>query len=165
MTDITPRAFSVKRIQILSISALLTTLTWLNCHAEIYKWTDENGNVVFSERKPSTANINVEEVKPKTGAPSRAEQEQEAGNAPAKQTKSSDRAEELEEKRKKEQLQAEKEAELTKRNCTEASKWLASLQRPRVNRINEDGTRRVLGEEERLAGIQEAEKAVAEWCK
>ena len=145
----------------IAISALVSAT---DSAAEIYKWVDENGNVVFSERKPPGGNVKAEKVTPKpayrrsVGDGELADEE----NQPELSDEAKLKAQE--EKRKAEE-KAEQEADIAEKNCNSARDRLVSLQRPRINRVAEDGSRTVIGEEERLAGIEEAEKAVSDWCK
>ena len=57
-----------------------------------------------------------------------------------------------------------KSAAEKKARCEQAKKSQASFERPRVNAVNEDGSRRVMGEEERLESLEKAKKAVEEAC-
>ena len=46
-------------------SIMLVLLPSLDSVGQIYKWTDENGNTVFSERKPANLPSDIETVSPK----------------------------------------------------------------------------------------------------
>ena len=66
--------------------------------------------------------------------------------------------------------QAEQEQKTTQetgdktRICEQARAQMAAYERPRVS-VSEAGGQRVLGEEERLQGLEKARQKVAEWCK
>ena len=151
----------MKRRYCLLISATLAFTPWLNSFGEIYKWTDENGNVVFSERKPRDEQLEVENVQPKTGRARGSS----ASEIEADEEASASAAAKAEERKRKELEVAEQNKKVEERNCKVSRDRLASLQRPRVNEVAEDGTRRVIGEDERQAEIAKAEAAVKEWCK
>ena len=151
----------MNRVNIFAVTVTLILVPWLNSFGEIYKWTDENGNVVFSERKPTASKTDVETVTPiVTGGRNAFEQE----DFETKDTEAGQAAD-PEARKREEQAIAEKNRKVEERNCKASRDRLVSLQRPRVNEVAEDGTRRVMGEDERQAEIAKSEAAVNEWCK
>ena len=145
---------------VLVLSSTLVFLPWLDSIGQIYKWTDENGNVVFSERKPNTSKTEVETITPKVQRGRSAfEQEEFDDEADA------GRVEDVEARERNEREVAAKNRDVEERNCNVSRDRLTSLQRNRVNEVADDGTRRVMGEDERQAEIAKAEAAVKEWCK
>lgn len=154
----------VKRITFPII--LLASLTFVcsTALAEIYKWKDENGNVVFSERKPSSAKAEFETLEPRIDKSRAPADRGDRGGEREDQDAAGEDKEAVAEEQRKAREQAEKDQDIRERNCNAARDRLVSLQRPRINKVESDGTRRVIGEEERQAGIAEAEKAVKNFC-
>jgi len=147
------------RISISSI-ILLAWLITLSVSAEIYKWVDDEGKVHYGEKLPNTiTDDGVETIKFRDNVDT-----QRANKALEKQSKSLNK---LSEKRKKEKEDTEiKKEELAKMkaHCEEAKKNLTKYQYPKVSFVEDDGTVRSLGEEERQEGIKDAEKIVKEVC-
>lgn len=132
-------------------------LTSLCAQAEIYKWVDANGETHFSERKPDTA-IAAESVDTRNvTAPKARETWREQDTAFQEQKKAADEAAQ-------EQAKLEVKASQKKANCEQARKRAVSLERPRVNKVEADGTRVRMPEEWRQEQISEAAKKVADFC-
>lgn len=151
----------MKRRHILLISITLILAPWLNSFAEIYKWTDENGNTVFSERKPASSPGDVETVAPKVSGGRRPVEAEDFVN----DEKDDRDADDEEAQKGTEKEVAEKNRLVEEKNCKVSRERFISLQRPRVNDVAQDGTRRVIGEDERQAELAKAEAAIKEWCK
>ncbi|MEM7469194.1 MAG: DUF4124 domain-containing protein [Pseudomonadota bacterium] len=145
---------------------VISTGVFLSCptSAEIYKWIDENGEVVFSERKPNRSEGEFEEVKPRTAPASTADEPNE-DNAAEAETTPEDKPPLTTEQEKQIKEQAAKDAEIAKQNCASAKRRHIQLQRPRINQLLPDGGRRSMGEDERQTEIANAEQAMSEWCK
>ena len=140
----------------------------LACHAyaEIYKWVDEDGKVVFSERKPSSDDTVVEQVTPKFDNPRSTVET--APNQASDTPEAPGEAQDIAEKRELTTLSEEqkaKNAAIEKRNCEAAKKRFESLQRPRVNEVLPDGGRRRMGEEERQDALSKTQDTINQWCK
>ena len=150
------------RISISSI-ILLAWLITLSVSAEIYKWVDDEGNVHYGEKPPNTPTDRaVENIKIKDDVST--SDNQRANETFKEKSKSLD---ENRKKRKKEKEDVEiKKEELAKMkaHCEEAKKNLTNYQYPKVSFVEDDGTVRSLGEEERQEGMKEAEKIVGEVC-
>ena len=126
--------------------------------ARMYKWVDEDGNTHYTQ-SPPPGDIQAEEINPPPEVDTEAAQKQleaQRKQADKLQTDREKRAE-LAEKEKK--IAAEKEA-----RCQAAKASQASFERPRVNYVDDDGSRRIMGEEERLAGLARAKEQVKEAC-
>ena len=151
----------MKRRHILLISSTLILIPSLNSFAEIYKWTDENGNTVFSERKPASSQNDVETVSPKVSGGRRAVEAEDFVDDESGDNDASDE----EAPKDSEAEVAEKNRLVEEKNCKTSQQRFITLQRPRVNDVAQDGTRRVMGEDERQAELAKAEAAIKEWCK
>jgi len=108
-------------------------------HAEIYKWTDENGKVHYSDKKPENKQ-KVAEVKVRTGKgtpnPNSAKQE-----IKDKESQLNDKATKLSQKE-------QKKGKASKSQCATVRENLSKIQTGRRMRINEDGEYRYLTPEE-----------------
>ena len=56
------------------------------------------------------------------------------------------------------------DADRKARNCEQSKIRLASMERPRVNQIAEDGTRTVMPEEQRQTELRKAHDNVKKYC-
>ena len=143
--------------------------------AELYKWTDENGKVHYSDQPPP-ANAKKSETlkapKPQIAAPPP------AGTTPgAKATTGGPKtaAEQEMEFRKRRLESAEAEAKALKdaqaaadkkRTCDAATAQVTALERGgRVTKPGPNGEQNYLTDQELAAELVEARKAQATWCK
>ncbi len=128
-------------------------------HAEIYKWVDaDDGETNYSERDPG-AGVNVETITPYTSG------------SPAARTTWQAQSEAYAKRRKEAQEQGEKDSEAAaeaariEHNCEQAKLRVASMERPRINKVDADGTRTRMPEEWRQAQLLEAQAAVEKYCR
>jgi hypothetical protein len=126
-------------------------------YAEIYKWVDANGETNYSERKPD-GELKFETVTPWTGRQAGRGGVEAPIDAVDERQKAGDEADA------KSREAAADTAELA-RKCQQAQLRLTSLERPRVNQINPDGSRTRMTEEARQAGLEEARAAIKKLCK
>jgi Domain of unknown function (DUF4124) len=127
-------------------------------NAEMYKWVDEDGNTHYSQSAP-VDNTSVEIIKPPGNVDTKS-----AAKTVDNQKKSADKIRN-DRIAAKEKAQKTKEAEsLKKENCQKAKARLASYQRPRVQKQNEDGSRSFVAEEDRQAEIKKSQAYVDEAC-
>lgn len=130
-------------------------------HAELYKWTDSQGKVHYTDQPPT---VNAQTVKnPQSG-------QAETTTQAAKSLSDKDQAykkrlEEAEQAR----LKAEKEAEqarIQRENCTKARNNLDTLQnRSRVYTTNSAGQRTYMDDAARADALANSQKAVSDFCK
>jgi hypothetical protein len=139
---------------------LLSWLITLSVSAEIYKWVDEEGNVHYGEKPPSTITEDgIKTIKYKDNVDTHS-----ANEALKKKSKSLNK---LSKKRKeKREDVATKKEKLAKNKvlCEQAKKNLANYQFPKVSMKEDDGSVRALGEEERQLGIKKSEEIVKQVC-
>lgn len=130
--------------------------------AQLYKWTDSQGNVVYSDRPPPNAGQKSTTVK----APSSAAAA--PASAPAQQK--SMKEQELEfRQRQAEQAEAaakaRKEADLRAQNCTTARSNLSTYtDGGRIVRFNAQGEREYVTDDDRAREIQRWQDEIRRWC-
>lgn len=139
--------------------------------AEIYKWTDADGKVHFSDQPPppnvkapvnvkprrsaATPSAPAQDAAPAAGAPKTyVEQEAEF------RKRQVEAAEKAEAEKKAAELAAEKQ-----RNCSRAKAQLASLQSGRITRANAAGEREYLSDAEIAQEMARMQKVADESCK
>jgi len=149
---------------------LALALFILPASADLYKWTDENGKVHYSDQPPpddAKQTQTLKESKSAAAAPDAASAKPAAAaKTPAEQ--------EMEfRKRRLEAAEAEakakKEAEATeekKRNCERANAQVASLQRGgRITRPGPNGEQIYMSDEEIAKELVNARRVADSWCK
>ena len=129
--------------------------------AEVFKWVDEQGNVTYSQRPPPKGQ-QTETITTRSGS---AIDKSDVDARMQKQIKMAEDAQEDRTKRGEEQQQAQAEQAKKQQMCENARRRVASYQRPRVNKVDADGSRSRATEEERQAELQRAEAAVKELCQ
>jgi hypothetical protein len=145
-----------------SYSALAILLLCLPilASAEVYRWTNSEGRVQYSDQPPPDVKAEKITNKPATGRQgvgSKTYQEQD-------QEFRKRRVEEEESAKKK--TDTERQTNTKQKNCSEAKAHLASLQAGgRFTKTNEKGEREVLEEKGVEAAIADAKQSVADWCK
>lgn len=132
-----------------------------HAHAELYKWTDEQGKVHYSDQPPTLKAQTIRS--PSAG--------QEAITSEAKKSLDAQdqdflkRKKEAEEARKKAEAEAEKER-VQRENCAKARNNLNVLQNtPRVYTTNAAGQRVYMDEAARASSLASSQKAISEFCK
>jgi hypothetical protein len=143
-----------------ALCLVLTGLFALNAHAGVYKWTDAQGRVHYSDTPPPGR----EAQRVQTGRSNEAEAAAARKSLADKLTESELRrkkAQEEEERRKAEEAKQRAKAE----QCLKAREQLTLLQRHnRITRVDPQGQSYLVGDAERMAMIQEAQQRVAELC-
>lgn len=138
---------------------ILTACPLQHGHATAYKWVDEDGNTHYTQTPPpgDTPSKAINRPPPKVDT--------EAARSKIKSL--TERADKLQaeriEKAEKRRQQLAQEAE-RKTLCQQARTSQASYERPRVNEVMADGSRRIMGEEERQAGLARAKNLVSKFC-
>lgn len=154
----------------LSLALLLAAALFaMPASAQLYKWTDANGRVQYSDKPPTgqkaqTLTRSSISTVPGSGgtagdggaAPkSTAEQEQEFRKRRAEQEEAQKKAQKVAEE------QSSKQA-----NCLQAQRQLAGLQAGgRVATFDEKGERRFLDDADVQQEIAKSQAAVARWCR
>ena len=144
------------------IPILLLMLCSANAHADLYKWTDAEGHVHYSDTMPpgetrvQKADIHTTDESSGNASPGKSIFEREADLEKA-----------LKAKKQAEQKDAEKEkrAAARKHNCENARSALNSLQNaPRIATYDASGNRTIMDDATRQKRIEQARKAVDQYC-
>ena len=137
---------------------ILTACPLQHSLATAYKWVDEDGNTHYTQTPPPG-----ETPGEAINRPPKVDTEAARGEIKALTERAdklqADRAEKAEQRQKKLAQEAERET-----LCQQARTSRASYERPRVNEVMADGSRRIMGEEERQAGLARAKDLVSKFC-
>ena len=144
-----------KRHLTLIIPTILLCLAF-SSHAEIYKWTDENGNTHYSDIKPNqtsseTLNIKTSKSQKETKSPQQASQELTERN----QTELEAKAQQLKEATQKREREAQ---------CETIRSNLKTIQENSRIKITENNEIRYLSEEEIEARKAKYQQDLLEFC-
>lgn len=160
---------SVFRFRGLRILLVALVAASLPAYAELYKWTDANGKVHYSDQPPP-ANVK-QPVTVKSRKPSSPPQAATPDAAGAQKTYVEKDAEfrqrqvqaaESEAAAKK----AAEEAAAKQKNCAQAKNQLANLQAGgRITRVNDKGEREYLNDAEVAQEIERTRQIADSWCK
>ena len=148
-------------------------------HADTYRWVDDNGVVNYSERVPrsvpaervtkvadSSAKRQDTAASSRTGNSAAAQPPGASAGPRSQQPLSEDQQNLLEGLEAAEQQRQEQIAKIRQDNCERARRVLNNLSvRSRIRVRAEDGSERVLSEEERQERISDAQRGVAENCE
>ena len=145
---------TIKQLFSICIFGILVSAT---VHAGTYKWIDEDGNVVYSQRPPPSGQYESIQVRPAPRSSSSAKSASESSrefleNATTQRKNDAKLKAEL-----------EKTLEKRKKNCTTAKKQLEFYT---VYRRKKDKTGEYvrIPDNEREAGLKEAKQAIKDFC-
>lgn len=148
----------IKARYLLSI-AVVTGMLASNVQAAVYKWVDKDGVTHYSQSPPPAGTEGQTIAPPPTvdtqGAQKKLQDTQEMLDKNRKQRED----EAKEEQKKQAEMQAREDA------CHKAEVKLLSFQRPRVNFVDKDGTRRRATEEERQRELSKTQAYIDKNCK
>jgi hypothetical protein len=132
-----------------------------HAQAELYKWTDAQGKLHYSDQPPT---VNVQTVKtPARGQAETTEQATQTLNA--REQDYQKRRKDAEEARAKADKEAE-QARIQRENCDQARSNLDRLQNtPRVYTTNAAGQRVYMDDTARANALANSQQAVSEYCK
>jgi hypothetical protein len=141
------------------LSLILASLPIASTHAGAYKWVDEEGNIHFGDRPPSSG---AEEVRlPAPAAPSPAPDAQERRQA--QQRMLDIYREDREKKQQAEDARKQQRIEMEGR-CHAARDRLRSYKDSILYDLTPEGERRLLSDAERDASIQALEAQIKQHC-
>ena len=152
----------MKNILYIIVSTLMLALFSLTAHAEIYKWTDENGKVHFSDKpvgeKAKALDIKVQKSNP-SSAKTKDERKQRAeGFLRARQEEREEAEKKIAEKKR---LKAKKIA-----NCKKFKKeYKKTTEAGALYYKNKDGTRDWLEPKRRNKEEARLKAGIKKWCK
>ena len=155
------------------LTCVLCLCTALYANADTYRWTDANGVVNYSERKPKgiPAEMITTLSEPKARSRSASAEPVAAVNTVA--TPVTNQQDQLSDEQKEmlrglERAEAERQVEMAKiraDNCERSKKVLDGLTvRNQVRMRNKDGTVTIMREEDRQEKIAQAQRNIAENC-
>ncbi len=147
--------------------------TFATSHADTYRWVDDNGIVNYAERVPR--DVPAERITKVTSGESKRPASKPApapSDTPVASRPSSSgvplNANQEEIMRDLKQVEAAREAQMAKireDNCVRSRRVLTNLTAsPRIRVRGEDGAERIIGEDERLSRIEDAQRGIAENC-
>jgi hypothetical protein len=137
--------------------------------AELYKWTDAQGRVHFTDKKPEAA-VKVEALQtPRAqgpgGAGSEATPAQGGGSQLERQRRMADILTQERERREEEASQKNKETAARKKKCHELQDYRQSAERSRLYDINEKGERTYMDDKAHTAHLRELDDNIARNCR
>ena len=146
-------SMTVKALIKTGILATLGLVLATAAQAGMYKWTDEEGNVHYSQKPPRGKQY--EKLKVQKGPPPGTQTKSPSYSTPSISEDAGSKAVEEE---------VAKNEEIRKKNCEAAKKNLRVFQI--YNRVKgEDGKIRVVTKQEREEKIQKSKDAIREFCK
>ena len=138
---------------------ILTACPLQHSLATAYKWVDEDGNTHYTQTPPPGGMSGEAITPPLPKVDTEAARSKIKSLTERADKLQAERAEKAEQRR--QQLAQEAEQATL---CQQARTSQASYERPRVNEVMEDGSRRIMGEEERQAGLARARNLVSKFC-
>lgn len=144
--------------QIAITGGMLLLLSTAGAETEVYKWTDEDGEVHYSQTPPAGADTTTIELAPPPAS---------AGQPDEKLEKRLENFEQRRQARKTSKLEraeTKKTNKIRAENCTRARDNLATLESHGQISLQEGDSYRKLTEEERQAKIGEAQGHIKEFC-
>jgi len=137
---------------------------------EIYRWVDENGVVNFTQLKPK--DVSAQHLTTIAGGPTMVGEDSAAtrpapvaSSAPAKQELNKTQQDMLQDLQAAETARQEEVARIRAANCQKSRKVLAQLSaKDRIRVRGDDGTERIMSEEERQSRIEEAQQGIVQNC-
>ncbi len=150
------------------VLAVVALLFSLNSYAALHKWVDAEGKVHYSDEPPPE---NVKSQTLRTGPESPEGTSEAAASGPAAPKTIFEREAEMKKAKKAKEEAAQKaakqeeEAKTKRQNCEQARNQLSTLQNsPRIAIYNEAGERSFMDDATRQQRIDEAQKAVSQFC-
>lgn len=130
-------------------------------HAELYKWTDNQGKVLYTDQPPT---VDAQRIRGAgSGQADTTSQARQSLNA--KDQAFQKRKQEAEDARAKAEKEAEQER-IQRENCAKARSNLGTLQNsPRVYTTNAAGQRTYMDDAARASALANSQKAVSDFCK
>lgn len=147
------------------MACLIFTFSTAVVAGKVYKWTDAAGNTIYSQTPPPSQK-NVEEMDVKAPKPSTPPAESKpassASSAPAGKQQPGNKEAEGDTNKE----QEAKNEEIRKENCKNANTRMRTISAGgRIYEVNEKGERVYWDDSTIKSKLEEAQKAVEEWCK
>lgn len=141
------------------LTVLYFVMTSVTFATPMYKWMDSEGNIQYTQ-KPPPAGTEYSTIKP----PPRIDAERSQKGLERRQ-KHVDALRDQRLKTAEGKRIADEEKARQKKNCEKAKARLATYTRPRVQIVQEDGSRIRATEEERQQQIKKSKEMIEEFCK
>jgi hypothetical protein len=136
---------------------------------EIYRWVDENGVVNFTQLKPK--DVSAQQLSTVAGGSTMISEDSAATrpaptqSTPAKQDLNQTQQDMLQDLQAAETARREEVARIRAANCQKSRKVLAQLSaKDRIRVRADDGTERIMSEDERQSRIEEAQQGIVQNC-
>lgn len=140
-------------------AAAAAALLAFNAQAAMYKWVDQDGITHYTQQPPPPG-VQGKTIAPPPPVNTRAAQEQ------LKKTEQSlDQAFKQRQDQSSEQEKKQQEDQARQQACDQARLRLQSFQRPRVNFVDQDGTRRRATEQEREQQLAKTREYLDKNCR
>jgi hypothetical protein len=158
-------------IQLITLGALLIGASALATAGDMYRWVDAEGQVHYSDEPPPSDAKDVKSMRNKGVDPSPQDQSEDSedSEAPPSYVEQQAAFEERQAKKAEEQAKAEQQKKLAaeqKKNCEAArGNYNTVSSGGRVMRVNAQGEREYLSDEEIKKETIEARKSMEEMCK
>jgi hypothetical protein len=143
----------------LLLSVCISFTVAFHAHAAVYKWVDKDGMTHYSQEPPPPG------VKGKTMTPPPEVNSDEADQRLKKEEKTLQQYQKQRQKQSKEQQEQQQKTQEQNQACAHARLRLKSFQRPRVNFVDKDGTRRRATEEQRQRELKKAQDYIDKNCQ
>jgi len=154
------------------VLVLLAALVTMPVHAELYKWTDADGRVHFTDKKPEDASHKVETLNaPRVTGPGgrRTEETPAAGSGGGDVLQRQKRMADIlaQEREQQEQEAAKKQADTAgrKRQCLEMRDYRRNVDGSRLYNINEKGERVFMDDKQISQHMRELDQAIQAACQ
>lgn len=143
----------------LLLSVFVSFTVALHAHAAVYKWVDKDGMTHYTQEPPPSG------IQGKTMAPPPEVNSDAAEQRLKNEEKTLQQYQQQREKASKEQQEQQQKTQARNQACDQARLRLKSLQRPRVNFVDKDGTRRRATEEQRQSALKQAQDYIDKNCQ
>lgn len=143
----------------LLLSVFITFTAVFQVQAAVYKWVDKDGMTHYTQEPPPPG------IQGKTMAPPPKVNSDAATQRLKQEEKTLQQYQNQRQKQSKEEQAQEQKKQALEQACSQARLRLKSLQRPRVNYVDKDGTRRRATEEERQRDLQKARDYIDKNCQ
>lgn len=150
---------------------LLTAVVALPVHAELYKWTDADGRVHFTDKKPENAGHKVETLKaPRASAPGgrSAEEtpaaENSAGDTLQRQKRMADILAQEREQEAEATARKQAAAAARKKRCLEMQDYRRSVEGSRLYNINDKGERVFMDDQQITQHLRDLDQTIKASC-
>mgnify|MGYP003673348460 CR=1 FL=1 len=155
MTSFSPQTQKTKT-KSLFLALLILSCTTTPSYAEVYKWTDKNGNTHYSDIKPNAVTSEKLNIKSANSSQPR--------TSPQNAAKQLDQTKAKELQAKAEKLQSQAQKQETTTQCQSVRDNLKTLQENSRIKINENGTLRYMTPEELETKKQEYSEQISNLC-